>query len=276
MSPDELIILLVALGVAIWGWGKWYASLASVWPPERDTKNRLILALLPVASLLIIYGVISTIAAFDVVGDAIYVFFYIALGLAWLVPVRGLMFLLFDLSWRDDVLERNNTAASLSLAGGVLGVTAIYAGANVGDGPGWWVVVFTGVIATSIWFGLVYALHRFSGLFERITIERDYTSGIRAFGYMAASGIVLGRAAAGDWLSLERTVIEFWQAWPVLILFGVALWVERSDRPEYEDDSAPQRAWLWGATYFLLALAALLLFPPLTQNPWYGYVSLLI
>ena len=276
MSPDEIIILLVASGVAVWGWGKWYACLANVWPPERDTRNRLWLALLPVASLLIIYGVISTIAAFDVVGDAAYVFFYIVLGLAWLVPVRGLMFLIFDLSWRDDVLERNNTAAALSICGGVLGVTIIYAGANVGDGPGWWVVVFTGVIATAIWFALVYGLQRYTGLFERITIERDYTSGVRALGYMLASGVVLGRAAAGDWISAESTIIDFWQAWPVLVLFGLALWIERISSSEYEDDSASRRAWLWGVTYILLALAALMFFPPLSQNPWYGNLSLFL
>lgn len=275
MSPDELIVLLVVMGVSLWGWGKWYGCLASVWPPDRSTRNnRLILALLPPTSLLAIYIVISTIAAFDVVGDAVYVFFYAVLGLAWLVVARWLMFALLDISWRDDVIERNNLAAAYAMCGGLLGLTAIYAGGNVGDGPGWWVVVFTGLIASALWFGSMYILHRFSGLIEKITIDRNLGAGIRAFCYMLGTGLLLGRASAGDWVTAERTFVEFWYAWPLIPLLLLALWIERSDRDKPLYDTQNNRAWVLGVTYIVLALAAFLFFPPLTQNPWYSFLGL--
>lgn len=44
----------------------------------------------------------------------------------------------FDLSWKDDILNGNNKSALAAFAGGFLGAAAIYAAANIGDGPGWW------------------------------------------------------------------------------------------------------------------------------------------
>ena len=42
-----------------------------------------------------------------------------------------------------------NAAAAMATAGATIGVTLSYAGGNIGDGPGWWVVVFSAAIATA-------------------------------------------------------------------------------------------------------------------------------
>ena len=55
---------------------------------------------------------------------------------------------LCDLSARDDVVERSNRAAIPAIAGGLLAITLCFAGGNIGDGPGWWVVMFCGVLST--------------------------------------------------------------------------------------------------------------------------------
>jgi hypothetical protein len=39
--------------------------------------------------------------------------------------------------------------------------------------------------------------------------------------------MILGRAAAGDWVSLAQTTVDFQAAWPVILLAGVAITVER-------------------------------------------------
>jgi len=270
MSPDELILLIMALGLALWGWIKWYSVVYSVWQPINNA-NRLAMSILPLVALIVISIVVGTVAAFDVVGSPIYTFFYITLGLAWLVPARGLLFMLFDISWRDDVIERGNTAATAAVWGGLLGLTAIYAGANVGDGPGWWVVVFTVIAGTALWFGFGSVFHRLTGAYERITVDRDLGTGLRTAFYFLSSGIVLGRACAGDWISAERTLVEFWQAWPTLLILGLALIVERRINNSTDLEEPTKSAVLWGVTYLLLALAALFLFPSMTQNPWWRY-----
>ena len=58
-----------------------------------------------------------------------------------------------DLPDADIVLD--NKAAVFPAAGGFVGVTLIYAGANTGDGPGWWVVLFAAGLGLITWLGLV-------------------------------------------------------------------------------------------------------------------------
>jgi hypothetical protein len=64
---------------------------------------------------------LRTVASFDVVTDSVYLFFYIALGAAWLAVGKEMLFIILDFSWRDDAIEANNKAAVLAVSGVYLG-----------------------------------------------------------------------------------------------------------------------------------------------------------
>ena len=76
-----------------------------------------------------------------------------------------------------------------------------YAGANIGNGPGWWVVAFTAGLATASFAILWFLMDRLGRFSESITVDRDVASGIRLAAALVAIGLVLARAAAGDWHS---------------------------------------------------------------------------
>ena len=70
-----------------------------------------------------------------------------------------------------------------------------FAGGNVGDGPGWWVVVFCAALSTGALFLLWGALQAATDLADSIVIERDGASAVRLAGFLVACGLVLGRSA---------------------------------------------------------------------------------
>jgi uncharacterized membrane protein YjfL (UPF0719 family) len=192
-------------------------------------------------------------AADDVRGDSIYVFFYLVMGAAW-VAVSIYTLALLGLSLRDDVVERGNRAAGVALAGALVGLTLCYAGGNIGNGPGWWVVVFSAGLATGTLFLLWFALDQVTGLADTVTIDRDRAAGLRLAGYFVAGGLILGRAVAGDWESAAGTVADFVRlGWPVAPLFLAAFLVERSFRPTPEKPEWPVA--LYGWVPFLLAVS---------------------
>ena len=128
--------------------------------------------------------------------------------------------------------ERGNAAARPAIAGALGGAAGCYFGGNIGDGPGWWVVVACATIATASYFAAWVVLDRFARVNDAVTIERDVPSGVRLAGFLVASGLILGRAVAGDWHSLPATVRDFvLTAWPVVPLAGVAALLEPQVRP---------------------------------------------
>jgi uncharacterized membrane protein YjfL (UPF0719 family) len=231
VSPDEVFVIVVAALVwaATWFW--WYRGLRQgprIWlgsPPRR------LLALAPLASTILIFIVLVAWSSHDVRESPIYLFQYVALGAAW--SGAAMPWLAWHgLSARDDVAERNNPAAAVALCGAILGVGLCYAGGNIGDGPGWWVVVFSAALATAAFFVLWRILDAASPRNDLITIHRDLACGLRHAGACVAAGLVLGRAVAGDWVSAGATLRDFaGDAWPVLDLAVVAVVVDRTLAP---------------------------------------------
>ena len=190
MSDDEVLVLVCALGIASVGWIYWYVRLATTNRiMRRLTGVRTVLALAPPACLLVLFGLLRTAASFDVRSDARYLGFYLAFGAAWLVLGRS-VFSLLGVSWRDDVLNLGNRAAAWPVLGGLAGLTACYAGSNVGDGPGWWCVGFAGGLATLLWFASWGVLQKTGDLAEAITVERDENAGLRLGGFLLAAGLL--------------------------------------------------------------------------------------
>lgn len=275
MSGSEFLIFVLSGTYSIYAIYNWYKRIAGIWPSEKRHAITLTLGLLPVISFAIILYTLKVLASFDVVGDFVYILFYILLGFSWIFIGIRFTFVFFDLSWIDDALGNKNNAALLAITGAFLGITIVYSGANVGDGPGWWCVIFAGGLGIIAWFLVALLMNKFTQVFERITVGRDIYCGIRFGSYLTASGLILGRASAGDWTSFSMTIVEFLVGWPVLPLTLLAVLIERiymnKTKTRERTDNQLISSIYWGVIYLVIAVLCIKLFP-LIENPIYGHV----
>jgi uncharacterized membrane protein YjfL (UPF0719 family) len=257
MSPDEIIVTVGAGLLGLIFWINWAMRLsAPVGPPARRQGLSSLVAAL-VASLVIISVVLLTASASDVRNAPQYLLMYALLGLAWL-RLGEFCFAFAGVSARDDVIERGNLAAAPAVGGALVAVACCYAGSNIGEGPGWWVVVFSAALATAA-LGVVWIVYdHTTGIFDTVTIDRDRAAGLRLGGLLVACGIVFGRAVAGNWISVENTVIDFARvAWAAAPLVAAAIAIEPSARPTPDRPELPVAAFgLAPAAIFIAAAAA--------------------
>jgi len=259
---------------------RWYRYTYAGWPSARNQRAKNVFAVLPLFSLAIILFTLEGLASFDVIGNAFWTFFYIIMGYAWIYAGLTAISMFFDISWIDDVLNLNNNAALIALTGGFLGLTMIYSGANIGSGPGWWCVIFAGGLGLTAWIILGLIITAVTRVFYRITVERDICCGIRTGSYFLASGLILGRASAGDWTSFEMTLIEFLDGWPVLILALAVILIELGFKGESKakgfskkskkSDNNLYASIIIGFIYIKLAITCIILSPSLPVNPEWG------
>jgi uncharacterized membrane protein YjfL (UPF0719 family) len=239
MSGDEGTVMIMAVFAAGIVWAIWLWQVALTAPRCSRYKHRWPLVLYPGAAFWILYGILKRFSSLDVREDPVYLAFYMILGAAWVGVVSWLLPYL-GLSARDDVIERANPAAAQAIGGALLGLTLCYAGANIGNGPGWWVVVFSASLATVALLLLWVLLDKATGLADTLTIDRDLAAGLRTVGFFTGTGLILGRAVAGDWMSAAGTAEDFAKAgWPALLLWAVAVFLEKSLRPSSEQPQPP-------------------------------------
>jgi hypothetical protein len=244
-SSDEAFVLIFSILLALICWLTWYSQLGMVRRQFRRSGGRGLLAWTPAVCAGILYVVLKLWSAEDVRSDPAYMFFYMIAGAAW-VGIFRLQLPLFGIVARDDVLERGNTAAVWPFFGALIGGTCCFAGANVGNGPGWWVVFFSAALSTAALLASWSAVHLFTGLCEKVTVERDPSAALRAAGLLIGIGVILGRAVAGDWVSAGSTVLDFGlKAWPALVLVAAAGTVERSCLPQRGQDGSTTAATGW-------------------------------
>ena len=227
MDVFELSLFFISCFIVYFFMRRWYRPLLKAWPPEKNRPAKTILACLPIFFLVFIFFILKFFASFDVVNSVIFIVFYILLGYAWMFGSLMLTTLFFDLNWTDDSVYLNNKAALAAVIGEFFSAAFIYAGANVGDGPGWWCVIFAGLLGIAAWIILGLLIHFCTGIFERITVDRDMGCGIRFMVYLLASGAILGYACSGDWTSFKMTIVEFGAGWPVLPLTAVFILLEK-------------------------------------------------
>lgn len=278
MNEMEILVFLLCGFFAVEFLKKWYRLLFDIWPPERNKVAKSAFAWLPFVPLAVYCYTLKALASFDVVNDIFFIIFYIVIGYAWLYLGLILMSFFFDLSWIDDALNMNNKAALISVTGGFLGLTIIYSGANIGDGPGWWCVFFAGGLGLTAWILLALLTNTFTQVFERITVERDTSCGIRFGFYLLASGIILGRASAGDWTSFSMTIVEFMDGWPALPFTALAIMTERhyiykAKMPGNTNKHYLYGSILWGIVYVVIAVVSIIMLPSLNENPLYSVMS---
>lgn len=275
MYELEFIIFCVSGFFAVRFFLKWYQLLFGIWVLDRGGFSRILLGWLPPVSFAVIFYALKVMASFDVVGSGFYILFYILLGYACLYFGLMLMAYFLDISWKDDCMNLQNKAAVLAVAGGFLGLTVIYSGANLGDGPGWWCVLFAGGLGLAAWIVLGMLLSAYTRVSERITVDRDVACGIRFGSYLLAGGIILGRASAGDWTSFYMTIVEFMAGWPVLLLTLAAFlaekyYIHKAEREEGTESFVFTSSIILGILYFIAAVVSVILLPAPNENPLYS------
>jgi len=240
VSGDEIIVLGVCGLIAGWRWVQW-ARLALLGSLLDDGPARRWLVLTPLMCLLLLFAVLRAFASFDVRNSGLYTTFYMVMGAAW-VGLVPLALPLMGLSLRDDVIERRNPAARVTVGAAVIAATFCFAGANIGDGPGWWVVVFCAALATVGLLALWLLLEILTQMSEAITVDRDLATSLRLAGLLIGAGLILGRAVAGDWVSAQATLHDFAAvAWPVALLAILSVVLEFLLRPSATFE--PSAAW---------------------------------
>jgi len=219
--------------------------------PRRD---RTVYLILPILCALLIFVVLILWASDDVRTDPVYLGFYEALGAGWLGATLFVIPLL-GISAIDDGIERRNKGVGWVISASLAAVTFCYSGANVGNGPGVEVVLFSALLATLAFFALWLVVELLTSASETITVERSLPAGIRLAGFLAAIGIILGKSVAGDWVSYGKTVTDFLLfAWPALLLAVGEIFVERLAGSEGFKISRPSTSQGIGAAYVAAAI----------------------
>lgn len=257
MSDGEIALSVFSTMVAAVAWITWYVRLAGRRAFGHGVPGKGVLLLAPLACAALIFIVLRTVASFDVINDYRYIYQYFALGMAWTGVCTG-VFSWFGISARDDVFDRRNPAAVPVLSGGLLGFAACYSGGNIGDGPGWWVVIFAALLASGTLAVLWLILERFTHVSDAITIDRDIAAGHRLGGFLFGAGLILGRGVAGDWVSPGATIADFVQvAWPAVLLLVLFLVIDRQARatPEQPEPSVQTVGLMPAMIYTILGAA---------------------
>ncbi|MCK6447883.1 MAG: hypothetical protein L6Q99_15935 [Planctomycetes bacterium] len=239
MAESEKAVATVSTFIAIVCTLMWFNALRRRPFVLRPTPWKRALQFAPATAIVGIFLVLTNFASHDVRGDVRYLYMYTVWGAAWI----GVMLAwspLLGLSLRDDVVERANPAAAAALWSLPFAHALAYVGGNIGDGPGWWVVLGSSGIAQLVLLVLVWTSLKLGHASESITIDRDTATGVRFAALVLAEALVLGRAVAGDWIEVAATVRDFAdRGWPAFVLGAVGLVLDIALRP---NASAPRRS----------------------------------
>lgn len=262
MSDDEVFVLIItAAGTALF-WGYWYFLCVAVRDFGRAPRVRVAAMLAPPAAMALLFVVLRLAASHDVRNDGVYLSFYLLFGAAWMGAAPAATGWC-GLSLRDDWLERRNPAAAMAGTGFYIGVMASFSGANIGDGPGWWVVLFSGLLSTGAFFGAWGLVALASPVMEAVTVERDVAAGVRVGAFLIGAGVISGRAAAGDWHSVASTLADFGAKAAPLPLYAIA--VALSEVALHRSPRPPSR---FAGTAWLVVHAGILALYLNWAGPW--------
>ncbi len=246
MSEGELFLFVASAVWAAYAWGGWYLRLLKVPVPVGGQGARMVMAMTPPVCMAVLFGVLIRFSSHDVRSSSFYTFFYVIVGAAWLNLVSRLL-PMFGISPHDDGVERGNLAAAWMGAGALLGLTLAFAGANIGDGPGWWVVLFSAALASLGWLVAWMIWAWLTRCHPAITIDREVASGIRSAAMAIGLGLLCGRCAAGNWVSASATVADFIRdLWPLLLLLLLGGFAERILGHRGVSDYRPLAIYGWG------------------------------
>ena len=233
MSEDEGFVCVISAITTLISWLWWYGLLVKTKPPviAGRTASTKTLALMPVIAFGFLFVVLAMWSASDVRNDGRYVAMYLLMGIAWcgaasFIPTS------MGLSFHNDVLNLANQSATWLWSGWILGAMMTFAGANIGNGPGWWVVAFSGILSTGSLTLVYWLLEKTGNTHDAVTIDRDLATGLRMAGVFIGCGAVFGVAVAGDWKSADETVRDFLtRAWPAVAILLAAIFFNATMKP---------------------------------------------
>lgn len=147
--------------------------------------------------------------------------------LAMLAAVRWL-----GVDVEEDAIAQRNPSVLVASWGAVFASAAIIAGSNIGEGPSFENNLFCMGLGLG-WLLLCWFAFEMRTRASRAIVEdRDFASGLRLAGLLAASGLILGRALAGDWHSHFDTLKDLArEGWPAAALWLAASTFERRLHP---------------------------------------------
>jgi uncharacterized membrane protein YjfL (UPF0719 family) len=220
---DEGFFLFAAAAAGVVSAIRWYRWVVISGALARSGWQRAVLGLIPLAGLAFLMFILQTWAdPVWVVGRADYTLLFMAGGVLWVfgtVPA----FAALGISARDDAIERNNPAATVAVAGAMLGMSLAYTLSNIGGGPTIWTTLVPAIVATTALLALWWVLEVTTHVSEMITVERDVATGLRLGGFLLACGAILGRGMSGDWHDWNGTFMDFVRlAWPCVLLLVFA------------------------------------------------------
>lgn len=253
MVDQPFFIIFDAAAVVVLGWWLW-KLLAPTHHFVQHWRWRIALLAALALSIAAILFVLENWASFDVVDDPFYIVGYLALGVVWISLSAKVLHGFADIRFRQDVRDRNNFAAAIAIGGLLLGSAIAYGGGNIGDGPGFHVVIFSALVSTATVYSSVWVLALVSDAEERVSVDHDVGAAVRFAALAIAAGLVAGRAAAGNWVDTESTLVDFTQvAWPIAFLVAASVVVERRSPPVYVAGSTAGSA-LFGAALIAVAV----------------------
>jgi uncharacterized membrane protein YjfL (UPF0719 family) len=230
VSGDEVFALVVSSIIALVIWGRWYYFLMG-----RPSAGATLLAVLPPLCAVGLYAVLRLGGSHDVRNDPKYLAMYVVMGAAWVGVARAL-FAVMGLNVWEDVINRRNPAAMWVTLGGIIGFSECFAGANIGEGPSWTVVVFSAALSSAGLFVAWAIIQSVNPTVDNITIDRDRATGLRLGAVLIAVGLIMGRAVAGNWVSASATVGDFFRfTWPVIPFILCEIFLDQMLRPSPEN-----------------------------------------
>jgi uncharacterized membrane protein YjfL (UPF0719 family) len=238
LDDDESFALFVCLAIGGMASIAGCARLLRVTPLAVPNSQRFVLAIVPLSCLGLLQLVLTMFASHEVKDGNVYDVLFIAGGAAWLGTVTFLLPVL-GVHAIDDALLSPNSAVVITLCGAWIGTILCYAGSNIGEGSTIWTTFIPAALATAALLALWLILELFARVSEAITIDRDTASGVRLAALLISCGLVLGRAAAGNWVSLDDTLHDFVrQGWPAVLLTAFAGVFQRLWRPTSREPHA--------------------------------------
>jgi uncharacterized membrane protein YjfL (UPF0719 family) len=253
MGDDEVLAMGVAGAFALFTLWPFYRALAGSSALYRNAHEVRLLGFAPPVALAPLLVVLVKFADPVVRGSVGYILLFVLAGAA--VSALTLRLLpVFGLSWRDDVVETRNPAATTAVCGALFGVSLVFSGSNIGDGPTIWTTLGPATLALGIFFAAWWTLERVSHPSEAVALDRDAAAGARLAGFFVAAGAILGHAAAGDWVSTADAASGLVRgAAAVLVLVGVAALADRKMRPtpEAPEPDALSSGVLYAGAYLL-------------------------
>lgn len=232
MEAIIFVSMIIISGVFI---STWVKSLKQRFTYEKDITNTQFNIIFITLGLIILTGtyfILVKLASFDVVDNSFYIFYYLLMAFSAIYIHIFSIYIGLNLSIKDDILNNSNKAATITIVSTLFGLSTIFAGANIGDGPGFYTVIIASGLGLITFIILMRIFDYFTNTLEHIQSDHNVHKAIRYSVLALCLSSILAYGAHGDWTNFTYTLIEFLVAWPSLILILIAIIIENIFRKQ--------------------------------------------